>query len=195
MPRLARLARPDVGQIGSRALCPEHRRVLERIVTGARRAPKRAIHREVTHELRVTESAALAQVDHPSALLLAPSRGRTGRSRVRLFAQGRQHRHHEREHEEHDGRRRHDGVVVRVQSTEAHAGIPTASGAGAGTRPRNGRMAHTLAANTMWLPAIRRPPIVRQSHNGSAAITDTMNDWPATQASPWRIPAAEIATT
>src|SRR5207253_5873641 len=79
--------------------------------------------------------------------------------------------------------------------TEAHAGILTTSGEGAGAMTRCGRMAQTLTANTMWLPTIRRPPIVRQSHIGSAAITEAMNDCPDTHANPWRTPAAEIEIT
>src|SRR5262249_8724281 len=111
------------------------------------------------------------------------------------FSQPGQDRHHEREHEEHDAGHRDDRAMIRVQSAEVHAGTPTAPGEGAATVTRCGRMAQTLTAKTTWLPAINSPPIVRQSHIGSASITETMNDWPATQASPWRMPAAEIAIT
>src|SRR2546428_4321191 len=37
------------------------------VVGGAGRAAERTIHRQVAHELRVTESAALAQIDPSSA--------------------------------------------------------------------------------------------------------------------------------
>src|SRR5438445_10864099 len=88
------------------------------------------------------------------------------------------------EHQYHDGRIRDHRAMVRVQPTEGHAGILTTSGEGAGATTRWGRMAQTLTAKTTWLPTISRPPIVRQSHIGSAAITEAMKDCPDTHAKP-----------
>src|SRR5262245_11104030 len=195
MPGLARLPRADIGKIGSRALRAEHRRVLERVVLGTRWAAERTIHRQVAHELRMTESAPLAQVNFSSSLLLVPSGPDGGRGRQRLFAQSRQHRDHEGQHEEHNGGHRDDGPMVRMQPTEAHDEICTTSGEGGGAMTGRGRLAQTFTANTMWLPTIKRPPIVRQSHIGSAAITEAMNDCPDTHAKPWRTPATEIEIT
>src|SRR5262245_64648171 len=85
--------------------------------------------------------------------------------------------------------------MVCMQPTEAHAGLLTTPGEGAGAMTGRGRIAQTFTANTMWLPTIKRPPIVRQSHIGSAAITEAMNDCPDTHAKPWRTPATEIEIT
>ena len=76
-----------------------------------------------------------------------------------------------------------------------HAGLLTPTAAAAGASARGGRMAQTLRAKTTWLDTISRPPIVRQSHIGSAAITEAMKDCPDTQANPCRIPATEIEIT
>src|SRR5262249_55499783 len=132
----------------------------------------------------------------PSAAFGLVVARRPGRqARVGLFSQRGQHRHHEREDEEHDDGHGDDRPVIRVQAPEAHAGILTAAGADAGNAAGWGRMAQTLTAKTTWLPTIKRPPIVRQSHIGSASITETMKDCPATHARPWRTPAVEIAIT
>src|SRR5262249_59024175 len=128
--------------------------------------------------------APLPHVDPPSTLLLVPSGSGVGGGRQRLFAQSGQHGDHEGQHDEHSRGHRDDGPMVRMQPTEAHAGILTTSGEGAGAMTGRGRMAQTFTANTMWLHTIKSPPIVRQSHIGSAALTEAMNDCPDTHAKP-----------
>src|SRR4029453_7819509 len=147
---------------------------LERVVARPRRPTVRTVHRQVAHELRVTESATLTHVDLSSALLLVSARLDAGQGRGGLLSQRGQHRHHEREHEEHDGGDRDDGAMARVEPAEVHAGLPTA--ATAGTEARCGRIAQTLPAKTTWLATMSRPPTVRQSHIGSAAMTEAIND-------------------
>src|SRR5262245_7435457 len=131
----------------------------------------------------------------PAAFGVAGARRDAGRSGEGLLAQGRQDRHHKRQHGEDNHGRRDDRAVVGVQSAEAHAGLSTIPGTGAGASTDRGRMDQTLSAKTTWLPTISRPPIGRQSHSRSAAITAATNDWPATQEKPWSTPAVEMATT
>src|SRR5262245_26654379 len=114
MPRLAPLPRAVSRESWSGALSAEHRRILTQVVTGPRRAAIRPVHRQVTHELRVTEAAALAHVDVTPALGLGTPRRNADWGRERLFSQPGQDCHHEREDEEHDRRRRDDGAMVRV---------------------------------------------------------------------------------
>src|SRR5262249_34163137 len=158
-----------VGEIRPRALGAEHRRILERVVSRQRRPTIRTVHRQVTHELRVTEPTAFTHVDLSPALLFVAARLDAGQGREGLLSQRGQYRDQEREHEEHEGGHRHDGSMVRMQPAEVHAGLLAATAATAGASARRGRMAQTLTAKTTWLLTMSRPPTVRQSHIGSAA--------------------------
>src|SRR4029453_6773506 len=150
--------------------------ILERVVARPRRPTVRTVHRQVAHELRVTEPATFTHVDLSSALLLVSARLDAGQGRGGLLSQRGEHRYDEREHEEHDGGHRDDGAMARVQPAEVHAGLPTAVAVIAGAAAGWGRIAQTLLAKTTWLATMSRPPTVRQSHIGSAAITEAMND-------------------
>src|SRR4029077_7846804 len=132
-------------------------------------------HRQVTHELRVTEPATFTHVDLSSPLLFVSAPLITGQGRGGLLSQRGQHRYDEREHEEHDGGHRDDGSMARVQPSEVHAGLLTADVAIA-CAAGWGRIAQTLLAKTTWLATMSRPPTVRQSHIGSAAMTEAIND-------------------
>src|SRR5216683_6495680 len=192
VPRVARLARRHVGEVGARALRTGEGRVLVRVVFGHGRPAIGPVEREVTDKLRVAVAAPFAHVDRTALLREhAPSRGTRNAGCV-LNARGRNDRDQEREGEVAEERESDDGAMAGVK---VHADASTAGETDVGASARPGRIAQTLTANTRWLPTIRTPPAVRHSHIGSAASTERMKAWPATQAKPWRIPAIEIDTT
>ena len=192
VPRVARLARRHIREVGARAFRTGEGWVLVRVVPGHGRPAIGPVEREVADKLGVAVAASFAQVDR-TALLgeRAPSRD-AGKARRVLNAGRRKNRDQQREGEVAEEREPDDGAMAGVK---VHADASTAGATDVGASARPGRMAQTLTANTRWLATISTPPAVRHSHIGSAASTDRMKASPATQAKPWRMPAIEIDTT
>jgi len=181
VPRVARLARRHVGEVGARALRTGEGRVLVRVVFGHGRPAIGPVERQVTDQLGVAEAAPFAHVDR-TALLSERASGRgTGYAAGVLNARRWNDRDQDREREVAEEREPDDGTMAGVK---VHADASTGGAAGVAASARPGRMAQTLTANTRWLATISTPPAVRHSHIGSAASTERMKASPATQAKP-----------
>jgi len=82
MPDVAELSRAHVGEVRTRALGAQQRRVLSGVIGGERGSAKGSVHGKVPHELGVAEAALLLEIELPPSL-------RRGRSYWRSRERGR----------------------------------------------------------------------------------------------------------
>src|SRR5882762_7538841 len=197
MPDVAGLSRSHVGEVRTRALGAQQRRVLSGVVGSERGSAKGSVHGKVPHELRMAEAAPLLEIELPPTLLLDGPYWRSLKSRRLLHLRRRQDRGDQRENEVAEAGESSDRSMVPMEPW-AHQARPVnwvgVAGIGS-TRRADGRMAHTLTAKATWLPAMSSPPTVRHNHSGSAATIEAMKERPPTQAAPCSTPATDSATT
>src|SRR2546422_1317235 len=192
VPRVARLARRHIGEVGTRAFRTGEGRVLSRVVFGHGRPAIGPVERQVTDQLGVAEAAPFLQVDC-TTLLGERAPGRDTRYAARVLNA---HRWNDRDQDcEREVANECEPDDRTMAGVKVHADASTAGAAGVAASARPGRMAQTLTAKTRWLATINTPPAVRHSHIGWAASTERMKASPATQAKPWRMPAIESDTT